>query len=389
MHLLAAYSSTTRLRYTRPKLFPQFVPLPFSNKYIVACCSSGMSGKNFAYWEEVLDILKPHIPEYKIIQTGGKDDIKPNGIDLNLCGQTNFYELCYLAQNATLCLSGDTSLVHLADSFNTSLIALYGLTDPRISGGYFNELNNQVYLEPDRTKFPPTFNPNDSSVNNIKPEEVARAVLKQLGKDKDLVKHTTYHFGNQFFTQILEVIPDVVLHPQQFQSNLINIRADYHFDENGIYQNAANYKSVIVTPKSLNVDILKQIKQNIVKLVYIIDESHSLDFVKALRKAGIPYELISYMEQDKINELKFDYCDYGIIFKRTIDEAPDWLKEIKQPLKFKTDRYITAKSGMFPSVWHWKNNLSFSLENNIANVPDDLSIDWARDLSYYWVYNDA
>lgn len=387
MKLLPAYSASTLLRYTKPIITESYFPLPFLNKYILITMTTGMAAKNYAYWEEVLDLVKPHLSEYKIVQIGLKDDFTCRGVDLNLCGQTNYYELAYLFKNASLSISGDTSAVHYGGHFNIPLVSVYGLTDPKVSGAFFGDPNKQIYLEPDRAKFPPSFNPNDGSVNNIKPEEVARATLKQLNKEEGLITISSVHFGGNFLAKTLELIPNTVLALNQFPNVILNIRADYlnEFDENIVYQNVANYKSLIVTPRPLNVEILKQLKQNIFKLIYIIDEKQDLNFVKALRKAAVPYELISYMEQEKINELKFEYCDFGIIHKKSLETVPEDWKQLKN-LKFKSNRFIISGQNIYPSIYHWKKNLPFSIDNNFSFVPDDLSIDWSRDLCYFWIY---
>lgn len=386
MHLIENYAAVTRLRTSKPKPVEHFFPLPFDNKYIIFTSSTKMHGKVYPYWEEVFDILKPLLGNIKIVQVGTKDDIVYRGVDLNLCGRTSYYELVYLIKNATLSLSSDTAQVHLSDAFNIPLVALYGLTDPKISGGFFGDKSKQIYLEPDRTQFPPTFNPNDQSVANIMPETVVKAVLKQLGIEAN-VPHVTKFFGSNFLNKSLDVIPNMVVHPKQFTGSIINIRADYEFSEDGVYQNLVNYRSVIITNKPLNVEILKQLRHNIHCIAYILDENHNLDFVKQLKKAAIPYDLSSYKDQDWINTLKFDYCDYGIIHKKTHSELPEECK-LSGPISFKSNRFILSKGAIFLSIWHYKNNIPVvSFEENYGEIPDVTEFDWKRDLDQYWIFN--
>jgi hypothetical protein len=385
MKLLDAYSTTTRLKYTEPKLHEQFYPLPFDNRYIVFMSQSGMGGKNYPYWEEVFDIVKQFLGDIKILQLGGPNDITFRHVDLNICGKTNFYELCHLVKNASLSISGDTSLVHLASTYKIPLVALYGLTDPKISGGFFGDKDKEIYLEPDRKKFPLTFNPNDQSVANIKPEEVARAILKSLNIAAQ-VPLDTKHFGPFFLSKTLDVIPNMVVHPQQFPNSLLNIRGDIEFNEDGIYQNIANYRSTLIVSRPLNIDILKQVKPHIARLLYLLEDDHNLEFVKRLQKAGIPFDLASYKDQDWINQLKFDYADYGVIHKREYPLLPESCK-IEGPVWFKTNKFILANGKVFLSIWHYKNNQPINNFNeNFAQIPSVNELDWNRDIEYYWIY---
>lgn len=383
MHLLESYVSTTRLKYTKPLLFEHFYPLPFNNKYIVMTTGTTMAGKTYPYWEEVLDIVKQFLKDIKIIQLGGKDDITNRHIDLDLRGKTNLYEFNYLVKNSILSLSPDTAQMHIAGTYNIPLIALFGLTDPRISGAFFGDKDKQIYLEPNRSKFPPTFNPHDQSVANVKPEEVAKAILKLLNIAAPIPLVTKY-FGSNFLYKTLDLVPNMLVNPQQFAGSIINIRADQEFNEDGIYQNVVNYKSTIITQRPLNVEILKQLKPNIMKILYILDDNHNLEFVKQMRKAGIPYELISYKDQEWINSLKFDYCDYGIIFRKEYSTLP---AEITGPHWFKTNRFILSKGQIFLSYWHHKNNQPINnFEQNFAQINDPNDLDFRRDLDYYWIY---
>lgn len=385
MHLLESYSSSTRLQYSNPILHEQFYPLPFDNKYIIFMAASSMQGKNYPYWEEVFDIVKKFLGDIKILQVGGGNDPSFRHIDLNICGKTNLYELSHLTKNACLAVSGDTCLLHIAGCHSTPLLALFGLTSPKISGAFFGDRSKQIYLEPDRTKFPPTFNPNDQSVANIKPEEVAKAILKLLDIPAEIPLITKY-FGPNFLVKTLDVVPNMVVHPQQFPNSLLNIRADVEFNEEGIYQNVANYRSTIITTKPLNVDILKQLKPHIARILYLLEDDHNLEFVKKMQKAGIPYDLASYNDIEWINKLKFDYCDYGIIHKKEYPTLPESCK-VDGAVWFKTNKFILANGKVFLSIWHYKQDQGINnFDENFAQIPNTSKFDWNREIDYYWVY---
>ena len=93
MHLLETYALSTGSKIKKPFILKKYFPLPVS-KYITIQNSSGMSGKCYDYFQDVVDFLYEDLKKngYSIIQIGSKDD-RPLDRVINLQGSTNMLQL--------------------------------------------------------------------------------------------------------------------------------------------------------------------------------------------------------------------------------------------------------------------------------------------------------
>jgi heptosyltransferase I len=58
-------------------------------------------------------------------------------IGARVAPQTNLRQLAWLLQQARVVIGGDTGPLHLADALGTRVVGLYGPTDPRRNGPYY------------------------------------------------------------------------------------------------------------------------------------------------------------------------------------------------------------------------------------------------------------
>lgn len=389
MHLVESYSGTTRLKISTAKLQEQFFPLEFE-KYIIVVSGTGMGGKNYRYFTDVLKLLKPYLEKdnIKVIQTGGDKEYPITGTDLDLRGKTNIYQLNYLVRNSLLTLSGDTSVLHIAGIYDIPLVSLYGLTNPEVSGAYFGDKKKQTYLEPDREKCPPSFNPNDDCVNRIPPEKVVNSCLSSLNINHNL-NIETINMGMNYHNLTVEVVPDMVLNNDFVQGMIINIRGDYHFNEQNIYNQIHVRKSTLIIKNPLNLDILKKLKNNIHAIIYEIDENTDLGFIKNLHNSGIPYNLITNLSEEKLNKIKPLYFDYALINPQnnpSKKESVPNFEKFNNTTKFRTNRFLLSEGKAFLSKAHWLNKISSTgFEENSADLLDQPEF-WENS-PYFWFFN--
>ena len=64
-------------------------------------------------FSELFSRIKSEFPDYKIVQLGTKSLSKIDGVDINLVGQTSFYELLTLLGKSSLHIDGECGMVHL------------------------------------------------------------------------------------------------------------------------------------------------------------------------------------------------------------------------------------------------------------------------------------
>ena len=392
-HLVETYSRTTGLRIEKMHLYEQFFPLPDSiNKYILVNSSSGQGGKNYSYYNDVLLLLKPSLTAngYKIIQVGGKDDERLRA-DLNLCGTTTLSQLFYLTSKASFVLSNDTSLMHAAGHYKVPFVALFSLTSPEISGAYFSPKESKSYLLPDYGEDSPSFNPNEApkTIDGIKPEKVANAVLNLLGLEE--INIETVFIGDQYKYQAIEVIPDHILDPRVIPETIINIRLDYGGEENLAYANLQNRRCNLVTGKPLNVPVLSQLRANLGTVIYEITKDSDPQFVKELHRAGVPYFLFTHLSEAELTPIKLEYVDFNLINQRPIktrSDVPNIEKVIDGKTRFKSNKFLLSSGKIYLSLAHWQQkNAIKSFEDNISTVLDE-DVFW-EEQDFFYLFNES
>jgi heptosyltransferase II len=120
----------------------------------------------------------------------GTEDSKPvedriaalcGGAVLRASGRTDLVRLTALLSRAAACLSNDTGPMHLAAAVGTPVVALFGATDPGVSGprgGPSTVLYEKVPCSPCFLRECPV--PGHPCLSRIAPERVHRAVLDAL-----------------------------------------------------------------------------------------------------------------------------------------------------------------------------------------------------------------
>jgi len=201
-HLLELYSRMTGLRINKMPIESQHFPVG-SKKYVLFVGGTGMPAKNYSYFPSVISFVKEYLHKsgYDIVQAGDSNNMRM-GADIDLCGQTSIKQFIHVVKNADLVVCGDTSALHIAGAFNKKIVSLFSITHPYVSGAFFGEPKNQIYLVPDK-EWRPSFNPNDSQsiINSIPPEKVVGAIAELL--DIDMPKFHTLFIGSGYTKTLL------------------------------------------------------------------------------------------------------------------------------------------------------------------------------------------
>ena len=362
-HLLTTYSRSTGLRIGRMKLTEHFYPLPEGvTGYILVCAGSGMEGKNYSFFSESLYLLRTRLPRDKgmiIVQIGDSKDPKV-GADLDLTGKTSLPQYFWLVKNATLVIANDSSIIHVAGHYDTPHVAIFSVTNPRVSGAYYGSEEKRRYLTPDfpaGTTF--SFNPNQSPkpCDSINPEQVAHAAQELLGLDVKLAAKT-HHIGEQYLFSALEMIPNHVVDPSSFPNSLLNIRRDLGGDDENVFQQLSLRKCNLIVNRPLDTAILKRLVPNIDTIIYEIDESHNLKFAEQLRNLGAKYLMVSYLSKEKLQEFKLDYHELGLIHwkkRYTIADAPSSIPV--DAVTYRTNKFLLSAGKVYGSRAHWRNDI--------------------------------
>jgi len=388
MKLIEAYATNTGSKIDKPFIFQKFFPLPFE-KYITVHASSGMGSKNYDYYKDALSLIYDELKlnNYTIIQIGdAKDERMPMAIDF--CGKTDIHQTAYILARSSLHLSNDTFSAHVAGHFKIPLVTLFSVSKPGVSAPFWNDPLKCVFIETDRRGKKPTCSAEESpkTINNIKPEDVAAHVSNLLGLNYKNTVETLY-IGNQYKNMVIEVVPNQVINPESIKG-ILNIRADYFFNEENIYRQLSMSKCCVVVDRPLKIDIIKRLRNNLAILIYNLDNDNSLDFIKALKETAVPIGLVTSKDGDELNELKLKYFNYGIVnpIKKIEKESIDNYAKMSDNSYFKTNRLLLSNQKVFSSKAHWKaNEPCESVQNTTAKIKDDQ--DFWREIDSYFIFN--
>jgi len=318
MHLLQTYALATGSKIKKPFILKKLYPLS-CEKYITIQNSSGMTGKCYDYFQDVIDFLHEKLEKfrYKIVQIGNKDD-KPLQRVINLQGLTDIHQTAFILNNSKLHIGNDSFAVHMCSAFDIPLVALYSISSPEIAGPFWKN-NNQICLTPEN--WLPSFNPNESpkKVNEIKIEKVVSAVESLLFKDSNY-NINILNIGNKYGMNMLECYADQILPPDIFPNQLLNIRLDYsetieNKEYNAILNNLNIRECSIVTDKPFNLQPFIQFKERLNSVFYDVTKELNIEFLNNLNILGVKTFLVFHLNEkneSELNSRKIDIIDYPL-----------------------------------------------------------------------------
>ena len=139
-------------------------------------------------FRSVMDQLSSHNIVWVLIGTAAEAPLADplmkefSGTVENTMGKTSLAELITLIQGLDLLLTNDTGSMHLAALFNIPTVAIFGSTEPALTGprgDIHRVLRHQVECSPCFLRECPI---DFRCMTRITPEEVTQAVLEQVEK---------------------------------------------------------------------------------------------------------------------------------------------------------------------------------------------------------------
>jgi hypothetical protein len=393
MHLLETYALSTGSKIKKPFIIKKFFPLP-SEKYITIQNSSGMHGKCYDYFQDVVDFIyeKLKINGFEIIQIGNKDD-KPLNRVVNLCGQTDINQTAFILDNSKLHIGNDSFAIHMASAFNIPLIGLYSVSSPEIAGPFWKN-DKQICLTPKNWK--PSFNPNESpkKVNEIQIEEILNAINLLLfnNNKKDL---TSLYRSSNYHNLILESYPDQIIPQNLFTNYLLNIRIDYidtlqDKDYNGLLNNLNIRPCSIITDKYINLQPLLNFKNKVPNIFYNITKNIDFNFIKELNFYGFNYLCIFDFDNNEeiLNQRKLELIEYPQIIE--VVQKPKLNIDYKNNLFYKSNKLLFSNGKAYISKLAENNNTPILNLNElwIKNIPsqEDLNYLENNDANFIFIF---
>lgn len=350
MHLLETYALSTASKINKPFIIKKYFPLPFE-KYITIQNSSGMPGKCYDYFQEVVNNLLPILEKenIKIVQIGSKDDKQLVNV-INYQGQTNINQVAYIIDNSMLHIGNDSFAIHMASAFGVPLIGLYSVSSPEIAGPFWKN-SNQTCLTPNNWK--PSFNPNDNPkrINEIKIEDIVKSAEKLLFNTQSF-KQKIHFIGDKFTHAIIECYPDQAIPQNFFPNQMANIRLDYKKIENiePLIYNLSTRPCCLVINSPINLDVFLAYRQNLSMIIYDITEGVDPKFVEYLNNLLLKHALVfkkTDTNKKQLAERKIEILDLpNIIEEITINSK---FENFDNNFYYKTNKVVMANNQIYAS----------------------------------------
>tara|TARA_B100001093_G_scaffold170426_1_gene163245 strand:- start:6072 stop:7211 length:1140 start_codon:yes stop_codon:yes gene_type:complete len=375
MNLLERYSLSTGFKINKLVPDEDFYPVP--SKYITIQTSSGMESKNYDYYLDVLDTIAPKLKEmgYEILHIGR--DCKQYPHCVNLINQLNINQTFYVLRNSKLHLGNDSFAVHLAGLHDVPTVALYGPTTAINHGPHFRK--HAKLIESHRNGKNPSFSAQESpkTINYIKPEEVINAVFEKLGIEQ--IESETIYIGSSYGHQVIEIVPNVAVNPQSIKGKVPVIRCDYELNEEMLCKNLSLFQATIITDKETSLDLYQKFKSNIQEINFKVDMNSDLEYIKRLRKIGIPTKLWSD-DKENIKDIRFRALDIDNVYMYKFEDVDI---EIPEGAKYKSYKYLLSDGKIYMSKEDWKNNRPLEDPNqNVLEIAEK-SLDFFKEIQHF------
>ena len=288
MHLIERYSLATGLEIDNPTIAEQFYPI-VCDKYVCFHASSKDNLRDYDYWDEVKSLLKPFFEKFgfKTLQIGLEKDPSLN-CDVDLRGKTNIRQMAYVVKKSDLFVGVDSFPAHLAGFFNKKMVSIYSNSFAACVRPYWGNRKNQKIIETERPngeKPSFSFSENPKTVNRIKPEQIASAVLELL-EVKEKLKYKTLFTGELCKDSCVEIIPE---QRTDIVAEKIDVRMDKEHNEAVLAHILERNSVEVTTSKPISEKLLAS--RRITKIIYRSDKFDK-NFVKLIKKYAIKNALI-------------------------------------------------------------------------------------------------
>ena len=383
MNFAESMAISSGLKKSKPHIEESFFPV-VPKKYITISSENHQS-KQWDHFQEFINLIKPMLDKegISIIEIGSNEVQLQNVISLK--GATNANHWAYIIKNSILHIGPENFLSHLSSFYDTPCVMLFSNTSPDYAlPSWSKNKDNQYILQSDLKSNKPSFSSEEpiKSINTISAEKCASITLDHLSIDNSFSDIEVFYIGPLHHHKLVEIVPDFIPQPNFFPKSLINLRLDYHFNEESLLHFASNRKISIVSDKQIDTRILSRIKPAISHLFLKINESFDLNYVKFLKHNGFNISLIA-TEDANLSDTRLKFFDFDVSeeTKKTKKDL-DISELICDDTRYQSSKQIFSKDGIFSS--------KSSFDRKIKNHKDQIVIDeksfW-EDAEYFKFYN--
>ena len=365
-HLIEEYAKSLGVKIGEPTLDPHFFPI-LKEKYITFHTNNEkVKAKHYDHWPIVYGLISDYLKQnnISIIQVGGPDDPQTSFCDQDTRG-ASFKQMSYIIKSAILHLGIDSLPMHIASAYDKKIVSLFSNLYINNASPIWNKNSEVKLFAPDFTDQKPSFRFDESKkrVNEISPEEVAKAVLDLLDIKNDLSDIETLSIGYHYQNIITEIIPDFIPNDSDFQGKLINLRCDYDVMEESLVKWLTRKTNLMIN-KPIDINTINFFKDNIAGLtIFLGEHEFHEEYFENLNKLNISFNLIS-RHKDKLPDLRLKFFDY------TVEEYVDYLKkdldftsELCNDTYYHSNKTLISKNKKYSSKAAWKQGIEKTQEH--------------------------
>jgi hypothetical protein len=376
MNLLKSFKTTTGLEPGQAHIYEKIFPLPFDN-YIILETQSADPNKNYCFWSRIIELIKPILTKENVNIIHFIDDKRYHFDDIYIDSSVLLAQKAYLLTKAKL-FCGASKIYSL-------ICSEYGIKQCYLKYDYYvdniSEQENVINSDFKRKNFA---NPTPSPINNIRPEEIAKKIIKMLFNYEPEFDNTI-SIGRVYATQSIEIIPDNVFNIKSDGKNEIVIRMDYLFSEDNLDKQLDLLAASVVTNKPINKNILIRHSRKIKKLYYKIEKDSDAEFVNLLESLGIDFELITSLTEEDLNKEKIKYMDFKKINRLNVLDLKFLDGLDKSKVYFKSNKIVVKSGKTFCSRWHAKAMISSeNVRNSKSEVPSFTDESFKEEADYFY-----
>lgn len=369
MHFLETYALNSGLKIDKPFIFEKYYPIEFNN-YIT------FSYKNYGYFQDVIDIIKPHLKDTEIIH------VKRHPSEFADCHEIKglgFNQAAYLIGRSKLYFGEPSIYTDLASHYGVNTVTIYSNTFPQNAFPYWKSKDYEVSTE-SASKPPFGFQENTEILNSIKPEKIAQKILNALEIDCS-VDHETEFMGSLYRRNdiITEIVPDNN-QPVLMDNLNCSVRMDLKFDEEYLYEILKLRPLQIWTKDPIHENILTELKDNVQRVFYIITKNDNPEFPQLLKNLSIKTSLVTYLNKHDLSKKKLNYVDYDPIFDLNQEE----FKPEKIPINnlyYSSCKVLYENDTYYPSDYARTKNLPIEQPFQESKFEQDRLL--SKDLRYF------
>ena len=190
-------------------------------------------------------------------------------------------------------------------------------------------------------------------------ESIATKTLKELGIKNQINILNPIFCGNLFHKKILEINPDFNVLKSNFRKQTLNIRADYSFNEQNIFNILiTNYCNLIIN-KYIDLSKLPDevIDKNLLQINFEIDINTKQEHIDHLKSFNKPLNLFC-RDSNEITNVRLKFIDEIIALEQKITKKDlDICDKICENTVYKSSKMIISKGKYFTSKAAMDKNL--------------------------------